>query len=133
MLSAFKRLTVLPLTVGAARKVGVYNGTMKTIALAFGIVAFLIVGFFAFSSNGNGKEPRPEPPGTKTAVFAVACYDVGKHALDGVTGVSSVSTGWRGRSEVNEVRYDPSAVSVATLESELRRAGTYIKTVEVSP
>lgn len=121
-------------TVGAASKLGVYNGTMKTIALAFGIVAFLIVGIFAFSSNVNGKESRtPEPPGTKTAVFAVACYDVGKQALDGLTGVSAVSTGWRGRSEVNEVRYDPSAVSVATLESALRRAGTYIKTVEVSP
>ena len=109
-----------------------YNGPMKTIGLAFGIVAFLLVGFFTLSSNGKESQ-QPEPAGTKTAVFAVACYDVGKQALDGLTGVSSVSTGWRGRNEVNEVRYDPKAVSVATLESALRRAGTYIKTVEANP
>lgn len=109
-----------------------YNGPMKTIGLAFAIVAFLLVGFFTLSSNGKEAQ-QPEPAGTKTAVFAVACYDVGKQALDGLTGVSSVSTGWRGRNEVNEVRYDPKAVSVATLESALRRAGTYIKTVEANP
>lgn len=106
-----------------------YTDGMKTIGLAFGIVASLVIGLFAFSSNGK-KPQTPDPPGTKTAVFAVACYDVGKQALDGLTGISFVSTGWRGRSEVNEVHYDPSAISVATMESELRRAGTYIKTVE---
>jgi hypothetical protein len=37
----------------------------------------------------------------------------------------------RGRSyEANEVFYDPTKVDLAAMEEELRRAGTYLKTLE---
>ena len=45
----------------------------------------------------------------------------------------SVSTGWRGRNEINEVRYDPSMISAAAMEDALRRFGTYVKTLESGP
>jgi hypothetical protein len=35
-----------------------------------------------------------------------------------------------GSYEANEVVYDPSKVDMAKLEEELRRAGTYVKTLE---
>jgi hypothetical protein len=41
-----------------------------------------------------------------------------------------VTTGWRGFHEANEVRYDPSQVNVVEMEQALRRAGTYVKTLE---
>ena len=71
MRSQNRRLAAGGGSAGPGRHGGVYNHAMKTIALAFGIVAFLIVGLFAFSTSGKGTL-KPEPPGTKTAVFAVA-------------------------------------------------------------
>jgi len=41
-----------------------------------------------------------------------------------------VTTGWKGNYEANEVVYDPTKVDVAAMEDELRRAGTYLKTLE---
>jgi len=41
-----------------------------------------------------------------------------------------VTTGWRGSDEANEVVYDPTKVDVAAMEEELRRVGTYLKTLE---
>jgi hypothetical protein len=55
---------------------------------------------------------------------------VGKAALEGLPGVKSVSTGWRGRYEANEVRYDPGRIGVPEMEKRLRQAGTYVKTLE---
>jgi hypothetical protein len=41
-----------------------------------------------------------------------------------------VSTGWRAGHEANEVRYEPGRVTVAQMVEALRRAGTYLKTLE---
>jgi hypothetical protein len=55
---------------------------------------------------------------------------VGKAALEGLPGVEAVSTGWKHGYEANEVRYDPQKVDVKTMEQALRKASTYIKTLE---
>jgi hypothetical protein len=41
-----------------------------------------------------------------------------------------VTSGWRGNYEANEVIYDPNQVDVPAMEERLRRAGTYLKTLE---
>jgi len=41
-----------------------------------------------------------------------------------------MTAGWKGSYEANEVFYDPTRVDVAAMEEELRRAGTYLKTLE---
>jgi hypothetical protein len=50
---------------------------------------------------------------------------VGRAALDGLPGVQSVSSGWRGTREINTVIYDPTRINVEAMESALKRAGTY--------
>ena len=50
--------------------------------------------------------------------------------LAGHRGIAEVSSGWLGPEEVNRVRFDPEQVSVAEMERWLRRAGTYLRTVE---
>jgi len=55
---------------------------------------------------------------------------VGAAALEGQPGVLSVEKGWRGTSEVNRVVYDPDKVTVEQMEGWLRKAGTYIRTVQ---
>ena len=44
--------------------------------------------------------------------------------------MQTVSTGWKRGYEANEVHYDPAKVSVPQMEEALRKAATYIKTLE---
>jgi copper chaperone CopZ len=69
------------------------------------------------------------PEGTAKVVFAVHCYDVGKDALRGVSGVLRVERGFRAFREINTVYYDPRLVSVEQMEQALKKAGTYTETV----
>ena len=66
----------------------------------------------------------------RTATFVVHCYDVGRTALQGQKGIIGVKSGWMDRREVNRVTYDPDRINRQTIEEHLRRAGTYIETVE---
>jgi hypothetical protein len=54
---------------------------------------------------------------------------MGAAALEGRPGVVSVEKGWRGTSEVNRVVYNPEEVTVAQMESWLRKVGAYVRTV----
>lgn len=72
------------------------------------------------------------PAGKAGAVFAVHCYTVGEHALQGQAGVISVEPGWSGPREVDRVIYDPEKISVEQMEDLLRQAGTYRQTLEVT-
>ncbi len=56
---------------------------------------------------------------------------MGKAALDGLPGIKSVSTGWKHGYEANEVQYDPAQVNLSRMEDALRKASTYIKTLDV--
>lgn len=68
---------------------------------------------------------------TSRATFVVHCYSVGEHALSGQPGVVSVEPGWRNFREVDRVEFDPEQISVEQMEELLRRADTYVDTVEV--
>ena len=72
------------------------------------------------------------PPGMAKATFAVHCYDVGAHALEGKPGVVSVERGWSGSREVDRVVYNPEEVSITELEDWLKGANTYVDTLDHS-
>lgn len=55
------------------------------------------------------------------ATFAMACFWTGEARLGGLEGVLSTRTGWRGRSEVVEVDYDPSLIAEAKLRAVAER------------
>jgi len=54
---------------------------------------------------------------------------VGKAALDGQPGVIKVTKGWKMRSEINTVTFDPEIIKVENMEKLLKETGTYISTV----
>jgi hypothetical protein len=58
---------------------------------------------------------------------------VGKAALAGQPGIISIHNGWLGGKEVNRVVYDSDLTSIEQMESLLKGAGTYIKTVQELP
>ncbi len=95
---------------------------MKTV-----VVTLLFVSGLAAAACSYGESPA----GTARATFAVHCYTVGEHALHGQPGIISVAPGWRDFREVDRVVYDPETITVGQMEELLRRAGTYIGTVEV--
>ena len=66
------------------------------------------------------------------AVFHVTWYDVGKAALEGLKGVQKVERGFRGFKEINTVYYNPALISIQKMEISLKRAGTYLSTLESS-
>ena len=74
--------------------------------------------------------PAEIPPGMAKATFAVHCYDVGAHALEGKPGVLSIERGWSGSREVDRVVYNPKDVSITQLEDWLKAADTYVSTLE---
>ena len=59
-------------------------------------------------------------------VFKVACYDVGKAALEGLPGVEKVTRGFSGYHEINSVYYHPELISIEKMTQALKAAGTYI-------
>ena len=58
--------------------------------------------------------------------FTVGCFDVGASALQGRPGVLTVQKGWHDGKEVNRVVFDPQKVSVPSMETWLKSAGTFI-------
>lgn len=62
---------------------------------------------------GSGKRAQ--------ATFGMACFWTGEVRLGGLPGVISTRTGWRGRSEVVEVEYDPQLISRAQLEAKAKQ------------
>lgn len=71
-----------------------------------------------------------EPPATsRTAIFAVHCYDVGAESLEGLAGIHRIERGWQGPLEVNRIVYDPRRVSVRQMVERLQRSGTYAGTL----
>ncbi len=63
-------------------------------------------------------------------IFSVGWYDVGKDALAGLKGVKRVEKGFRNSKEINTVYYDPSVITVEEMETALKKAGTYMGTLE---
>lgn len=62
------------------------------------------------------------------ATFYVSWYGVGKTALVGLSGVETVTSGWKGNREINTVIYDPSKISIEAMVTALKDARTYLGT-----
>jgi copper chaperone CopZ len=67
---------------------------------------------------------------TYKAVFIVKCYDDGKAALQHLKGVQKIETGFHHMNETDTVFYNPKVIKVEDMESALKKAGTYVKTLE---
>ena len=68
--------------------------------------------------------------GTSKVIFYVQWYDIGKEALEGLKGVKRVEKGFHYFKEINTVYYDPAIITVEEMEMVLKKAGTYIGTVQ---
>jgi hypothetical protein len=55
---------------------------------------------------------------------------VGEAALDGLEGIQRIDKGFHGFREINTVYYDASKISVKEMEGALKKAGTYLGTME---
>lgn len=55
---------------------------------------------------------------------------MGKSALVGLPGVKEVRNGFRGSREINTVIYDRTIISPEQMVSALKKAGTYLGSVE---
>jgi len=89
----------------------------------------IILLMFLFVFSGV-KMSYPQEQGTSKVVFTVKCYDEGKAALIGLEGVKKVETGIHYFKETDTVYYDPGTITVEKMESELKKAGTYVGTVK---
>ncbi len=94
---------------------------MKSVNLA---VILLVMALFTIAYAAEGGEK-------KEVTFAVACFDVGAAVLQGRPGVISVSKGWHNGREVNRVLFSPQKTSIASMETWLKNANTYIGTEPV--
>ena len=68
--------------------------------------------------------------GTSKVVFTVRCYDEGKAALQGLKGVQRIETGFHYLRETDTVYYDPKVITIEEMETALKKAGTYVKTMK---
>jgi len=84
------------------------------------IIFLMFTSFYVYSAEKN----------YSYASFTVLWYDVGKAALEEREGVFDVQRLFKGSSEVNTVKYDPAKITVEEMETYLKRAGTYIGTLE---
>ena len=68
--------------------------------------------------------------GTSKVIFKVKCYDDGKAALQGLKGVQKIETGFHYIHETDTVYYDPNLITIKDMETALKKAGTYVDTVQ---
>lgn len=70
-----------------------------------------------------------QPAADAQVAFHVAWYDVGKSALDGLSGIKKVEKGIQRNKlwfkEINTVVYDPQRVTIEEMKDALQQAGTY--------
>ena len=88
--------------------------------------------FIAFSFLIIPSQPgfAQENSSLSKVTFHVAWYDVGKSALEGLQGVTSVDKGFRFHREINTVYYEADKITVEEMEAALKAAGTYKGIVE---
>jgi len=94
--------------------------TKYLFALIFVLSSLVLITFIASAQD----------QGPSKVVFNVACYDVGRSALEGLKGVNKVTSGFHGFKEVNTVYYDPSVITTEQMKNALQAVGTYRGMVE---
>jgi len=68
--------------------------------------------------------------GLSKVVFKVKCYDEGKAALQELKGIQKIETGFHYLHETDTVYYDPKVITIKEMERVLKKAGTYMETIE---
>ena len=61
--------------------------------------------------------------------FVVKWFDMGQAALERLPGVVRIDKGFFKSSEINTVYYDPAKIAVTEMEDALKKAGTYLNTM----
>ena len=91
---------------------------------------FVILAAFSLCISVVQQGLAEETSSTSKVTFHVAWYDVGKSALEGLQGVTSVDKGFRFHKEINTVYYETDKISVEEMEAALKAAGTYKGIIE---
>ena len=91
---------------------------------------FIVFTAFSFFISSAFPAFAEESSSTSKVTFHVAWYDVGKSALEGLQGVTSVDKGFRFYKEINTVEYEADKISVEEMEAALKAAGTYKGIIE---
>ena len=103
--------------------------------LAFALVAMLTyaggAARTAFLTLFSGdRAALAQEAGASKVIFKVKCYDDGKAALQGLKGVQKVETGFHYVHETDTVYYDPKLITIKEMETALKKAGTYVDTIQ---
>jgi copper chaperone CopZ len=109
--------------------------TTSIVMLSFALVALLTyaggAARTAFLSLFSGDRAALAQEAEMSKVtFKVKCYDDGKAALQGLKGVQKVETGFHYIHETDTVYYDPKEITIKEMETALKKAGTYVDTVQ---
>lgn len=115
---------------------------MKTKFITTGIAAFVFVLFALLTYAGGAAKTAflslfsgdraalAQEAEMSKVIFKVKCYDDGKAALQGLKGVQKVETGFHYIHETDTVYYDPKEITIKEMETALKKAGTYVDTVQ---
>lgn len=79
-------------------------------------------------ASGHGTVLAQEKRVSKV-IFKVTCYDEGKAALQGLKGIQKIETGFHYLHETDTVYYDPKMITIKAMETALKKAGTYVETI----
>ena len=105
-----------------------------------GMLTFIVVGLFPALDRMIGNSlflplcikgtAFAQENGTAKVVFKVKCYDEGKAALQGLKGINKIETGFHYIHETDTVYFDPMMITVEEMEAALKKAGTYVETIQ---
>lgn len=103
--------------------------------LTFSVVGLLTglggtIGNSLFSPLSGKGTAFAREQGTSKVVFKVKCYDEGKAALQGLNGIKKIETGFHYIHEIDTVYFDPTKITIQEMEDALKRAGTYVETIQ---
>ena len=108
---------------------------MMIIVLTFSLVGLLpaldgTIGNSLFSASSGKGTAFAQEKGTSKVVFKVKCYDEGKSALQGLNGIKKIETGFHYIHETDTVYFDPAKITIQEMEAALKKAGTYVETIQ---
>jgi copper chaperone CopZ len=112
----------------------------KFITLGIAVSAFALIALFTYAGGAarmallslfsGDHAALAQEAGTSKIIFKVKCYDDGKAALQGLKGVQKVETGFHYIHETDTVYYDPKLITIKEMETALKKAGTYVDTLQ---
>ena len=112
----------------------------KFITLGIAVSAFALITLLTYAEGAartaflalfsGDRAALAQEAGTSKVIFKVKCYDDGKAALQGLKGVQKVETGFHYIHETDTVYYDPKLITIKEMETALKKAGTYVDTLQ---